>query len=474
MPTDAAPPGALRYLREQDLDLLLSLGHRRSFSAGDTLTVRGERLEELLILEEGELEVHPAEGAPRALAPGEVFGGSALAVSRPAEETVRAGGDLVAIVLSRSALEQLAADQPETAARLALGLAAQLALGVEGGTAGEAAPAEGRPAAGRSESPAVAEVRAAVRAAERSLRSLARGAEGETPSAARDLPAVAALDRIVAAIERAANRSGRDAGEAVEAARAELAPLIEKSRLAKRMNERAPEEPARYRALDHIYRNQPEGEDAAGVLLDAYLLDRPFAHTLRERRRIFSELLNEEVRRRARPGEVARVLSLGCGPARAIADVLAQPGMAELISLTCVDDDQEAIVFANNLLRGRAPTADLTLHQIPPSDLSYSESGFSGADIAASLFVADHLETDALAAAIRQTYQSLRPGGVLLLGAFREDGADRWITNLFLNWRPARHHPEALERALGGSLGDRVSIAVSPDGGNLIVRAVKE
>jgi SAM-dependent methyltransferase len=167
-----------------------------------------------------------------------------------------------------------------------------------------------------------------------------------------------------------------------------------------------------------------------------------------------------------------RVLSLGCGPARALADVLEQPGLADSLSLTAVDDDQEAIVYANNLLKSRAPLAEIAFHQIAPRDVTFSELHLGGFDIVASLFAPDNVESPALAATLRHAGECLLPGGVLLLAAFTEAGTDRWVTDLFLNWRPAYHEADALRAVLSGPpFGGQPSVALSPTGLNLIVRA---
>ena len=83
------------------------------------------------------------------------------------------------------------------------------------------------------------------------------------------------------------------------------------------------------------------------------------------------------------------------GSTYALADVLEQKGMADLLSVTAVDDDQEAIVYANNLLKSRAPNGDIAFHHSRPTDLESSEIGPHGYDVIASLFVADYLNTNA-------------------------------------------------------------------------------
>jgi extracellular factor (EF) 3-hydroxypalmitic acid methyl ester biosynthesis protein len=484
MVVETTPPGALRYLEGEDLERLLSLGLLRSYAAGDTLYAPGERIAELVLVEEGELDVAGAGGSQR-LGPGHWFGGRALAGAPAAEETVRAASDLTAIVLSLAAMEHLAQQQPEVAARLYLGLLVQdadrgdalssLAVGQGPATedrGGREARREARPLA---EGTQLAEVRAAVREAQRSLSSI-RPPEGEETAwvEAHRLRAAAVLDGLIVRVRQLAEAHGGSPQPVLDAARVELRPWLNRSRLAERMAERRPGEPARYRSLAHIYRNVPEGEDAAGLLLDAYLLGRPFADALRERRAEISDALQEEVRQRARPERIVRILSLGCGPARTLADLLDQPGIASLISLTAVDDDQEAIVYANNLLKGHAPLADITFHQTSPRDLSLTALDHRGYDVVASLYVADNLETADLAETIRRAAGWLNPGGTVLMAAFSDRDPDRWVTDLLLDWRPVYHHPEALREALlAGGAGSAVDVTPSRSGLNLIVRAAR-
>src|SRR5204862_4686111 len=105
---------------------------------------------------------------------------------------------------------------------------------------------------------------------------------------------------------------------------------------------------AGYRGFNHISRNLPEGDDTPGLLTDAWRLTRPFAEAIRERRTVANERVNREILDRARPDRFVRILSLGCGPARSLADLLEEPGLADKISVVCVGDDHEARVHANN------------------------------------------------------------------------------------------------------------------------------
>ncbi len=484
MATDTAPPGALRYVAAEDLDLLLSLGHRRSFSAGETIYARGERVEEAVLVEVGEVEVVTGEGDRLTLGAGDVFGAGALAGGATADVSLRAASDVVAVVAGPRALESLVREYPGTAARLCLGLAVQLArtvaqLGSDGlaGPPRAGAPtSETSPAVPRVRDWRLEEVSSVTRSAVRVLASLPAPAPGgDAAWIAAHLPAIApALDRVSEVVERIASLDQSEvarAAQAVALARGELRPALDRSHLGELMLARAPEEPARYRSLEHIFRGQPDGSGPAGLLLDAYLLARPFAEALRERRREVTQRLNQEVRRRARPGSPVRILSLGCGPARTLADLLEQPGIGEVVSLTCVDDDQEAIVHANNLLKSRAPRAEISFHHQPPAEMAQGNGGYQGVDIVASLYVADYLPTSGLVNTLVGARRWLNPDGLVLLAAFGDD-PDRWVTDIFLDWRPVRHNQGELFTALERvALGGLVAVQVSDSGRSLFLTA---
>jgi hypothetical protein len=261
----------------------------------------------------------------------------------------------------------------------------------------------------------------------------------------------------------------------IELARRELMTLAGASRLVERMHTRTTGKAAGYRGFNHIYRNTPEGDDTLGLLTDAWLLTRPFAEAVRERRTIASERVAREVLDRARPDRIVRILSLGCGPARSLADILEEPGMADKISVTCVDDDQEALVHANNLLKGRAPRGDITFRQGTPSDLTPDAEGYGGYDLAASLYTADNADAAALGRILFTSYRWLHAYGVLELVVFGDAVPDWLLMEVLLDWKPLRHSQRELQDIVARSpFGQsKTEVGPTPSGLNLFLRAIK-
>ena len=251
--------------------------------------------------------------------------------------------------------------------------------------------------------------------------------------------------------------------------------LAGKSRLVERFRTRPAGQSAGYRGFNHLYRNVPEGDDDLGLLTDAWLLTRPFAEAIRERRSMANERIAREVLDRARPDRIVRILSLGCGPARSLGDLLEEPGMADKISVTCVDDDQEALVHANNLLKGRAPRGDITFRLGSVRDLTPDMEGYGGYDLVASLYTADNADTAALGRILYTAHKWMHAYGVLELVVLGDAVPDWLVLEVLLDWKPMRHSQRGLQDVLTRSPFNQAGceVATSPSGLNLFLRATK-
>ena len=467
----------LGMLRPEDLEVLLNLNFRRPFERGDLLVAAGESVDRFYLIEEGALRVEgDGQAEPRFLRPGQVYGSSSLLQPRPSPFNVTAVEDGIAIIMTPAELEWLTEAEPAAAARLARTVAGavvarHLSLGGGAQSLPQSAPVVETPGAFTRLADACREAREAL---------LAMGpAPEESPAywARERIPAVATLYRPVlralAAYIDDAQPVERE--HRVERARHELMTVAGTSHLVERMRNRPAGRAPGYRGFNHIYRNVPEGDDTLGLLTDAWLLTRPFAEAIRERRPSANERVTREVVDRARPDRIVRILSLGCGPARSLADLLEEPGMADKLSVTCVDDDQEALVHANNLLKGRAPRGDLTFRHGNPSDLTPDAEGYGGYDMVASLYTGDNADAAALGRILFTSHRWLHAYGVLELVVFGDAVPDWLLMEVLLDWKPRRHAQRELQDIVARSPFKQSSteVAPTPSGLNLFLRATK-
>lgn len=467
---------AAASLTDADLELLLRLNHRVAYEPEEVIVAAGEPVERLFLVEQGTFRVGAAsDGHNRVLTRGQVFGSTSLLERRVAEHQVVAATHAAAVAVSADDLEWLYQAEPETAGRLWKAIALSLAarnLDRPAGAAAVAPPAEPQP---RSDDFSL--LAAACAEARAVLASLGE-ADDAAPSAwarAR-VPAVAAAMRPVmkALAGFMQDASGAERAQRAGAARHELQTLLGTSRLIEMVDAQAAGSPG-WRIFDHIYRNRPEGDGSLGLLTDAWLLTRPFAEGIRERRTVASRMVTAEVSDRTRADRPVRILSLGCGPARSLADLLEETARPEQLSLTCVDDDSEALVHANNLLKRRAPAADIVFRQASPDQLPPDAEGISDFDFIGSLYTADRSNESSLVRILLNSYRWLRPGGCLLLMVFGDAVPDWLLLEVLLNWTPRVHSQRELQDVAARSPFGQSSteVTVSATGLNLFLRAVK-
>lgn len=467
----------LGCLRSDDLEVLLNLNFRRAYERGEVVVAAGETVDRVYLVEAGTLCVDERPtGELRYLRPGQVFGSTTLLQHRAAQHSVIAIEDVIAISLSAKELEWLIEAQPAVAARLSQALVYALAARNIAEPLGAGAVVE---VPVEPETPTgLTRLKDACSRAREALEALGPAPEEGAIHWARErVSAVATAYRPVLQTLAALLKgtSGAEREQLVERARHEMMVLAGTSRLVERMRTRPTGHAAGYRGFNHIYRNIPEGDDTLGLLTDVWLLTRPFAEAIRERRTVATERVTREVMSRSRPDRVVRILSLGCGPARSLADILEEPGVAEKISVTCVDDDQEALVHANNLLKSRAPRGDITFRQATPADLTPDQEAFGGYDIVASLYTADNADAGSLGRILFTAHRWLHAYGVLELVVFGDAVPDWLLLEVLLDWKPRRYTQKELQEIVARSPFSQANteIAPTPSGLNVFVRAVK-
>jgi extracellular factor (EF) 3-hydroxypalmitic acid methyl ester biosynthesis protein len=477
MDADALKTHVFGSLQRSDLEVLLNLNFRRAFERGEVVIAAGETVDRFYLVEEGVLRVDADSGAdPRYLRPGQAFGSTSLIQQRPCLDTVSAIDDVIVLALTPSELDWLIEAEPAVAARLLRALATALAGRTAALPVGAGALPEPPPP--REEPTGIARLAQACHEAREALEGMGPPPDEGTAYWARErIPAVATAYRPVlrALAGLLEGTSGAEREHLVEMARRELMEIAGTSRLVERMHTRLTGGAAGYRGFNHIYRSVPEGDDTTGLLTDAWLLTRPFAEAIRERRSAANERVNREILDRARPDRFVRILSLGCGPARSLADLLEEPGMADKISVTCVDDDQEALVHANNLLKGRAPRGDITFRHGSPANLTPDTEGYGGYDLVASLYTADNADAAALGRVLFTAYRWLHANGVLELVVFGDAVPDWLLLEVLLDWKPQRHSLRDLQDIAARSPFGQSSteVAPTPSGLNIFLRAIR-
>lgn len=141
----------------------------------------------------------------------------------------------------------------------------------------------------------------------------------------------------------------------------------------------------------------------------------------------------ETIARWVAPG--ARVLDLGCGDGVLLADLLAEPSIAEAVG---VDVSCRALAYAERRLRlERMPERKRDRVRLLQGALTYADERLTGFDAAVLMEVIEHVDPPRLAALEHAVFGAARPGAVIVTTPNAE-------YNVRYEWLPAGQlrHPD--------------------------------
>ncbi|HRI07075.1 MAG TPA: class I SAM-dependent methyltransferase family protein, partial [Nannocystaceae bacterium] len=249
--------------------------------------------------------------------------------------------------------------------------------------------------------------------------------------------------------------------KAMSAAKAMTETLLTPMLLAAPVLQRAYSKPLGYPGdflvMMHIYKDSFEGATSFGKVFHKLACEEPLSAGVRTRKDLVKELTRSEYGRRRAAGEPLRVMSLGCGPAREVVELLAEePEPPREIHWTLIDQEEKALSVAYHdvirgiAARGAACSAQclyLSFEQLvrdpmairgEPQDLIYCVGLF------------DYLSERRAQALVSALRERLRPGGLLAVGNARAPNDHFWLGEFVLDWSLIYRDEAALRRfALG-------------------------
>ncbi|MEY4549233.1 MAG: hypothetical protein RL685_5428, partial [Pseudomonadota bacterium] len=182
---------------------------------------------------------------------------------------------------------------------------------------------------------------------------------------------------------------------------------------------------------------------------------------VRNRKAYFHSVMESTV---TRVGPRARVLLLGCGPARDIAEFL-RVGAHQSVQVLAVDRDPHALEYAAGVCKAEGVTVELRQADV----LRFAPTEAFDLIWAAGLF--DYLSDGLFVRLLKRFRSSMLPNGEMIIGNFCGDHATRSAMDLVcdwaLNYRSASDLATLASRA--GFEPERVRIGAEPEGINLFL-----
>jgi extracellular factor (EF) 3-hydroxypalmitic acid methyl ester biosynthesis protein len=196
-----------------------------------------------------------------------------------------------------------------------------------------------------------------------------------------------------------------------------------------------------YIMMKMLYLNAYEGDSTFAKLMHKHPVEHPAAQAVRNRRKLISQTLRETQARYGSSGKRLRTLSVACGPAYELQDILISPDECEKYHFTLLDQDQAALDEAAALVGQLEKAFNTKIHvtylnesvrtMLRGSDLVEKWGRF---DFIYSMGLFDYLTPPVAVGILGKLHQLLDKGGDLLIGNFHTSNPSRCYMEYWLDW----------------------------------------
>ena len=200
-----------------------------------------------------------------------------------------------------------------------------------------------------------------------------------------------------------------------------------------------------YEMMDMIHRNAPEGGSLFAKAMQLLLLSQWPAESVRNRIAHLREVLVNETARVVRAGRRARILNLGCGPAREVQSFMAESALSDHADFTLLDFNHETVTYTGAKLneikrktgrRTGIATRQMSVHQVLRSAVAQNRSSLSmeSYDLIYCAGLFDYLADTTCKALVKLFYEWLVPGGLVVVANMNDSKPFRNFIEFVLDW----------------------------------------
>ncbi|MDJ0809746.1 MAG: class I SAM-dependent methyltransferase [Desulfobacterales bacterium] len=191
-----------------------------------------------------------------------------------------------------------------------------------------------------------------------------------------------------------------------------------------------------------LYDNRYEGRSTFAKLMHKHPNEHPAAQAVRNRRKLIATMLGElKTRGPKSRGQKIKVLSVACGPAFELQDILTSAQDCALFQFTLLDQDKSALSEAASQI---AALENKFNTKIEVELLNESvrtmlttpklEKMWGQFDYIYSMGLFDYLTPPVAKAVIEKLYKILNRGGEMVVGNFHISNASRYYMEYWLDW----------------------------------------
>ena len=230
-----------------------------------------------------------------------------------------------------------------------------------------------------------------------------------------------------------------------------------------------------------LYKNEYEGETTFSKLMNKHPLEHPAARAVRNRRKLITQkLIETQAENSAASGEKLKILSVACGPAFEMQDILLSPEDCNKYHFTLLDQDRQALYEAATLIDqiekklGTKIYVDYLNESVRTMLTSTQLREKWGLfDYIYSMGLFDYLTPPVASAVLGKLYQILKPGGTMLIGNFHVSNPSRCYMEYWLDWVLYYRTEEEFTDLLGKAESAEATVFFEDSGSQMFLQVEK-
>ena len=238
-----------------------------------------------------------------------------------------------------------------------------------------------------------------------------------------------------------------------------------------------------YEMMNMIHRHQPEGGSLYEKLIHFLLVSQWPAQSVRNRVAHFKNHLLQETARVVRSGRRARVLNVGCGPAREVQDFVKETPLANEVDFTLLDFNEETLDYARGQInqaknqfsqQTRVETRRVSVHQLLRQNAHQEHFATRpGYDLIYCGGLFDYLSEPACQSLVNLFYDWLRPGGTVIVANMNDSKPFRNFIEFVLDWQLIYRDSGKMLALAPERVRDAARVITEPTSVNLFLHLVK-
>ncbi len=231
-----------------------------------------------------------------------------------------------------------------------------------------------------------------------------------------------------------------------------------------------------------IYLNDFQGSSTFGKLMHKHAVEQTAAQCVRNRREDIARLIHRFVADCVvPPEEKVRILSVACGPAVEVRDILRTNADCERLHFSLLDQDQQALLEAASLIAeiektvGTPASVDFIKESVRTMLVTRQPQDRWGRfHFIYSMGLFDYLTPPVAAAVLKKLYRLLQPFGEMVIGNLYSENPSRFYMEYWLDWKIILRTKEEFLQLASDLPGAKCEILFDNTGAQMLLRVSKQ